>query len=187
MRWSAAMALAALWAAGCNNTAPSNDPFAPRLLPSTRVPPPGTGAAAAGDGSYYNSPTPGPLPAPAPTGLPAAGSGGVDAPANGPFRASPPGAGSFTPNQSSTGPGSSHRPSRSRGRMVDRSVIPASHVTDAATSPSADDEDEDDEDDEEDSDDAEHAERLQPTSARFSKGAGSRGAVDIMDLPPVRR
>lgn len=187
MRWSAAMALAALWAAGCNNAAPSNDPFAPRLLPSTRVPPPATGAAAVGDGSYYNAPAPGPLPAPAPTGLPAASSGGVDTPANGPFRASPPGAGSFTPNQSSNAHGSTPSPSRSSGRMVDRSVIPASHFTGAASSHSADDEDEDDEDEEEDSDDAENADGLQPTSARMAKGAGSRGAVDIMDLPPVRR
>lgn len=195
MRRSAAMALAAALAAGCNNTAPSADPFAPRLLPSTRVPPPGTGTAGgAGNASYYTAPTPGPLPTPAPAALPAAGGSGADVPSNGPFRASPSGAGSFTPNQSST-PKPSQRPAtRVHGRLVDRSVVPASHVADVATTPHADDESEEEEDDRDagevdealdESDDRGHG--LQPTSTRFARTPRSKGAVDIMDLPPVRR
>ena len=192
MRRSAAMALAAALAAGCNNAAPSADPFAPRLLPSTRVPPPGTAAGAGGDASYYTAPAPGPLPTPAPAALPAAGGSGVDVPSNGPFRASPPGTGSFTPNQSNTKP--SQRPAtRLHGRLVDRSVVPASHVADVSTTPHADDEDEEAEDDsaEGESDEAvdeadESGHGLQPTSARFARTPRSKGAVDIMDLPPVR-
>lgn len=192
MRWSTAIALAALLAAGCNNTAPSNDPFAPRLLPSTRVPPPATGAAGAVDGSYYTSPIPGPLPTPAPSALPAGGAGSLDQPSNGPFRANPSGAGSFTPNSSTSLPRSSHRSSpRTHGR-VDRSVVQASHVTGASTTPADDEEEEVGEEEEgtEDSgDDVEEATTggLQPTSARFSKASASSRAVDIMDLPPARR
>lgn len=185
MRWSAAIALALL-AAGCNNTAPSNDPFAPRLLPSTRVPPPATGAAGAVDGSYYNAPTPGPLPTPAPAALPSANSGDLNTPANGPFRASPGGGGSFTPNQSSAFPRSSKTPSRRTHGIVDHSVVPASHVADAGTDDAESSEDEEDEDEEgEDDEETAPASGLRPTSARFSRSSAS--AVDIMDLPPVRR
>lgn len=189
MRWRAAIALAAVLAAGCNQAGPSADPFAPRLLPSTRVPPPATGAAGgAGDGSYYTAPAPGPLPTPAPAAMPPGGSGSLDSPANGPFRASPPGNGSFTPNQS---PGASISPKthpRTRGRLVDRSVVPASHVAPVAAT-AADDEEEDDEevDGEYEDSEEEGAHRLQPTSARFGRAPSSRGAVDIMDLPAVRR
>ncbi len=189
MRWSAAIAWAALLAAGCNNTAPSSDPFAPRLLPSTRVPPPATGAAV--DGSYYTSPTPGPLPTPAPAALPSGSPGNLDAAPNGPFRTSPSGAGSFTPNQSGNLRSSSHRTStRTRGR-VDRSVVPASYVTETSAAPAAeDDEDAADNEDEDEAAAAEednHSRGRQATSVRFSKRSESSGAVDIMDLPPVGR
>lgn len=188
MRWSATIVVAAMLATGCNNTAPSNDPFAPRLLPSTRVPPPATGAAGSVDGSYYNSPTPGPLPTPAPTALPSGTTGSLDAPPNGPFRASPAGTGSFTPNQSTSVPKSA-RGSSTRTH-VDHSVTPASHVTAASASSQADDglelEDEDgDEEGAEQVDEAAHSSGLRPTSARFSKRSGSSRVVDIMDLPPV--
>ncbi|HJT33918.1 MAG TPA: hypothetical protein VJ783_17870, partial [Pirellulales bacterium] len=130
---------------------------------------------------------------PAPAALPAAGGSGVDVPSNGPFRASPPGGGSFIPNQSNTKP--SQRPAtRVHGRLVDRSVVPASHVADVSATPHADDEAEEEDEDtaEGESDEAvdeaeESGHGLQPTSARFAKKPGSKGAVDIMDLPPVRR
>lgn len=192
MRRSAALALAAVLAAGCNNTAPSADPFAPRILPSTRVPPPGTAAGGGGDASYYTAPAPGPLPTPAPAALPAAGGSGVDVPSNGPFRASPPGTGSFTPNRSNTKPS---RPAATRvhGPLVDRSVVPASHVADVSTTPHADDEAEDEEDgsttaerDEAIDETDESGQGLQPTSARFARTPRSKGAVDIMELPPAR-
>ncbi len=188
MRWSAAIVLAAVLAAGCNNTAPSNDPFAPRLLPSTRVPPPATGAAGAVDGSYYNSPAPGPLPTPAPAALPSSSAGSLDTPANGPFRASPAGAGSFTPNQSTNLPKTSHRSSSRNHGMTDRSVVPASHVTDVSAAHSADGEGEEEEVDEQETKDQidDTSGGLQPTSARFSKRSASSSAVDIMDLPPAR-
>lgn len=193
MRRSAALALAAVLAVGCNNAAPSADPFAPRILPSTRVPPPGTAAGAGGDASYYTAPAPGPLPTPAPAALPAAGGSGIDVPSNGPFRASPPGGGSFKPNQSNTKPS---RPPASRvhGRWVDRSVVPASHVADVSSTPHADDEAEEEEDDTAEGESGEAVDEtdqsghgLQPTSARFARTPRSKGGVDIMDLPPVRR
>jgi hypothetical protein len=183
MRWPAAMAFAAVLAAGCHRTPQALDPF----LPSTRIPPPPTGAATGAPDANYINPAPpysGASPAYPPQGVaPAAGSNGLFAPPGGnPYQQSAPtpapADGGFGPvpapiNHSSSAPAGRDGTDSRGTRLVSHEVMDdnkaANHVTTVDEEPSAV---------------YEHGEAAPMPAA--SKPTASQ-AIDIMDLPPVVR
>ncbi|HET6879573.1 MAG TPA: hypothetical protein VFI31_05440 [Pirellulales bacterium] len=176
MRWPTAMLLAACCTAGCRNSQPASDPF---YLPSTRVPPPPTGAAVGAPDAYYTNPAPpmnGAAPSwPAPGPAPANGSNGLYSPPGGyqyqPSAPTPaPNAGSYLP---SPGPAPARNASNAAPRsMRTNRVTQASYVTSVDETPSAV---------------YESVGDSAGEQPELAANDASSAPIDIMDLPPVKR